>query len=130
MFQKTASSSCANMTVAYKIFQKTSRYPFCILDITLLPWKLFDEVRVDKFQGEIRLKDTPDRHPVDACTFHAHLGCIVFMQHVNLSFQVGSKHSDLVLKENSVFVENAHKNTIFVHIKTTYCSHRLLIFEA
>ena len=50
----------------------------------------------------------------DACTFHTHLGCIVFMQHVNQSFQVRSQHSNLVLKQNTVFVENAHKNAIYL----------------
>ena len=35
------------------------------------------------------------------------------------------ENSDLVLKQNTFFIENAHKNAIFVHIKSTYCPHRL-----
>jgi hypothetical protein len=70
-------------------------------------------------------KDTPDRHPIDACALHANLGRSVFMQHFNQLFQVRSKHSDLVLKQNTFFVENAHKNANFVHIKSTYYSPRL-----
>ena len=50
------------------------------------------------------------------------------MKYIHHTLKVGCQNSELFLKQNTVFIDDAHKNANFVHVKTTYCSHRLLNF--
>ena len=50
------------------------------------------------------------------------------MKHIHHTLKIGCQNPELFLKQNTVFIDDAHKNAIFVYVKTTYCSHRLLNF--
>ncbi|MGI5847990.1 MAG: DUF4372 domain-containing protein [Candidatus Cryptobacteroides sp.] len=39
-------------------------------------------------------------------------------------FKVSRQDSELVQKNDVIFIENTDEHTIFVDVKTTYCSHR------
>ncbi len=58
---------------ADQVLQRALRYPLGILNITLAPRQLPDEVGVDQLQAEVRLKHPPDGDPVHRGTLHRHL---------------------------------------------------------
>ena len=60
-----------NITSADKVLQKTGRYPFTILHLTLLVRKLLDEVRIHQLEREVWFKNTPHRHPIDTGALQA-----------------------------------------------------------
>ena len=42
-----------NIISTNKVFKKICSYPFIILHVTLLDWKLFDEVRIHQLEREV-----------------------------------------------------------------------------
>jgi len=48
----------------------------------------------------------------------------VLLHNAEHLFEFRRQNAELLLKYNAVLIENTHKDTIFVDVKTAYLSHR------
>lgn len=66
--------------------------------------------------------------PVDAGTLHADLGDVVSLHDFEHLLKIRCQNAALFLKNDTVLIENTHKDAIFVDVKTAYLSHRQNFF--
>ena len=65
---QTLNHTIRNVTTTNQTFLQNCSYPLSILDVTFTTGKLFDEIRIDKFQTKVNRQNIPNWNPIDTCT--------------------------------------------------------------
>lgn len=97
-----------------------------IFNIRLYSGKLMDKRRTNQLYIKIRFQYTPDGNLINVEAFHSY-----FINITNIDKQYSIK---LLILQNifnfvTIFCENTHIDTIFIHIKTTTSVHKLYFFS-
>ena len=73
-------------------------------------------------KSEVVFKQSPNRYPINPGTFHTYLSRNECALQMTAALLNGLSHLNFLLFF-ALFVQNAHKDVIFVDIETADCSH-------